>query len=1027
MNIAKFSIEHKVTTLMITLIIVVVGIISFMDLGLDMFPELEFPTLSVVTIYSGASPEDIEKNLSHPIEQIVSTIKGVKKVSSISQSGASIVLVEFEWGTNLDFAAQDIRDQLGLWKNYMPADANDPIVVKWNFSQIPILFYGIYGYSDLNELEKIFGDLVVPRLERIDGIASVYVQSPYEEEIEVAVDVDAIKNRGISLYQIENLLRSENLNIPAGYLVEGNKEYVVRTRNEFSFIKDIGEVIVSGSPAGGIVKLKDIAEIKRKARESRFTARIEKKPGLVMWVVKSSGANTVKVVDAFHKELEKIKKLLPEGIQIREVMNFAEPIKRMTSRTTSNAIWGGILAILVLLLFLRNWRPTLAISISIPLSIIATFIAVYFAGYTLNMMTLMGIALGIGMLVDNSIVVIENIYRNIEEGKDKITASIIGAKEVSTAITASTITTIIVFLPLIFIKGITGELAKPIALTVTFALLSSLLVAIVIVPMIASIIFKKQSYQEKEIYQAWFMKLRSYYGNILNWVLNHRKTIVLIVLGLFICSIALLPMIGAEFMPEMDESVLMVNLSLPPGTSMNETNEKMMEFEDIIAKTKGVVSFTTVVGYSEESEQDLAGGVGLKGPHEASSFIRLVRKSERNFSSNEFAEMIRKRLPNWENVNWVVANPSSALGTGTSPVDIKIFGKDLGVLKEIGNSVLERVSMVEGIRDVDLDIKKGIPQLDVIINKDISASMGLQSMLIGADLAGYNWGRVATRYRGGGEELNVRVVAKQKPERVEDISRLSIPTLYGENVELSQLVNFDRIETPLQIKRENQSRKVSVTANISGRNLKEVMDDIKKNLSDVEKSLPQGYFIEYGGQYDEMIEMIIKLTIAFFFSALLTYMVMASLFEAFSHPLVIMTAIPLSIIGVATGLLLMGFPLSAPSFLGIIILVGIAVNNGIVMIDYVNQLRRRGLDKMEAIKKACLIRLRPILITSSTTILGMLPMVISRADGYEMRAPMATAIVFGLLASTLLTLIVVPVFYYIMDGFVSGIKAKFSK
>jgi HAE1 family hydrophobic/amphiphilic exporter-1 len=1031
MNLPEFSVKRKVTTIMITGILVVLGLIALSRLGLDFFPDIEFPTVSVVTIYSGVSSEDIENTITKPIEQIVSSVNKVKKVSSISQEGVSVVMIEFEWGTNLDFAAQDVRDRIGLYRNYLPEDASDPLVVKFSFSQFPIVFYGVTSDKrSVRELKNIVEDNVADRLERLDGVASAQVFSPEVREILVEVDRSALETRNLTLDHIVQALKFENLNLPAGHIERGHSEYLVRTVGEFQSLEDIRNIIVGSTIEGKPIYLKDVAEVKDTIKETRYLSSIQRKKGVFIMINKRSDANTVKTVNEVKKELEKIKEILPPDIEFHKAMDQAEMIQQVTNRTANNALVGGILAIFFIFLFLRNWRPTLTIALAIPLSIITTFIAFYVAGYTLNLMTLGGLALGIGMLVDNAIVVIENIFRHLEEGKDRETAAKIGASEVGMAITASTLTTIAVFFPMVFASGITGQLVRGLALSVAFALISSLFVAITIVPLFASLLFKiKKSREdyEKSFGEKQFLKIRNFYQKVLLQALRHRGRVLLVAFSLFLISFVLIPFIGTEFMPSIDRSMIILDVKLPVGTPIKETARVADLVERIFLKEKDVEVISSTVGTpAEEDPMDIAMGFSASGPHESFIWVGLRRRPERKVSSNKILEKIRRQLPRIKNSKFEAIDMGQMmLGGSMTPIDIKIYGKDLNLMKSIADKIVEQIKDVEGLRDLTHSLSEGKPEYKIKINREYASRYGLMAGQIAFTIQTATLGKIATRYRVAGEEVDIRVKLQEKDrDSIEDLKKLKLISPTGSSIYLGQVANFIPGEGPIQITRENQARKISITANIAERDLGSIVSDIKKRLKGIEKYLPSGYFLEYGGQYEEMRDAFIVMAQAFALAALLVYMVMASQFESFSHPFVIMFTIPLSLIGVILALLITGKILNLPVLIGFIILAGIAVNNGIVMVDYINQLRRKGIDDREAIVRGATVRLRPILITAFTTMLGMLPMALSTSEGAEMRAPMAIAVIGGLFATTFLTLFVIPTIYSLINKISFKVKDK---
>jgi len=1006
---------------MITLIVVVIGIISFTQLGLDLLPDIEFPVVSIVTSYPGAAPQEVETLLTKPIEAFVSSVNRVKNVTSISQEGFSIVMVEFEWGTNLDFAAQDIRDRLGLYRNFLPEDASDPLVVKFDVSQFPILAYGVTGPMEILELRDLIDDMVADRLERLDGVASAEVYASERREILVSVDRAALQARNLSINQVINALRAENLNLPAGYLTQGYREFILRSIGEYRSLEEIGNTIVGATREGRPIYLRDIATVRDTYKDLRSISRIQRRSGIILWITKRSGANTVITCDQVKKELKAIKPYLPPGIRFHIAFDQSYLIKRVVQRTAGNAIMGGILAIILIFFFLRNWRPTLTITLAIPLSIIATFIAFRAAGYTFNLLTLGGLALGVGMLVDNAVVVIENTFRHLEAGKDRKEAAKIGASEVGMAITASTLTTIAVFFPMIFVGGLPGKLSRGLALAVAFSLFASLFVALTIVPMLASVFFKappRSSESESSRSRRIFDRMRNFYKRIL-WKALERRLIVLLVVGLlFLLSLALIPIIGTEFMPQMDQNLLIMKVKMPVGTSLEETDRIVRQLEESILKEKYVQTVVATTGVNEEEPQNVAGGMGAAGPHEGSVMIRLVSRTRRDKRSPEILEDIRARLPKIKGAKFEALDMGSYMMTGgiTYPIEIKVFGKDLRVLKSLAQQIAQNIQDVEGLRDLDISLSEGKPEWQIRINREEASRMGLPVAVVASAIQSSTLGKVATRFRSGGDEVDIRVRLREKDcQTIEDIAKIPIVTPLGKTIYLRQIADIVPGVGPIQIMRENQTRKVSVVANTAGRALGDIIRDIRKRIDPLKRYLPPGYFIEIGGQYEQMKEMIKWVIYAFALAILMVYMIMAAEFESFTHPFAIMFTIPLAIIGVFFSLLITGRTISLPALMGFIMLAGIAVNNGIVMVDYINQLRRRGMEVHQAVVEAAATRLRPILITALTTIFAMIPMALSTSEGAEMRSPMAITVIGGLFTTTFLTLFVVPAIYSLVD------------
>jgi hydrophobic/amphiphilic exporter-1 (mainly G- bacteria), HAE1 family len=1021
MRLPEFSVNKKVTASMMAMILVVLGAISFTRLGLDFFPDLEFPTVSVITTYSGASSEDIENVLTRPLEQLVSSVNRVKKVTSQTSEGVSVISVEFEWGTNLDFAAQDIRDQIGLYRQYLPDEASEPLVMKFSFSQFPVIFYGITSDLPAMRLKTIVEDEVAPRLERIDGVASARVFSMDEREILVDVDRASLESRGLTLDQVRLALGAENLNVPAGNLVERHAEVLVRTMGEYKDLDDIRRTVVGMTAKGEPVYVADVADVKDTLKDLRYTARIQRQNGAYLIVSKRSGANTQIASSAVKKEIAALKGTIPGNPVFHVAMDQGDMIEQVTTNTVTNAWQGGLLAILLIFLFLRNWRPTFVISLAIPLSIITTFIALYAAGYTLNLLTLGGLALGVGMLVDNAIVVIENVYRHLEEGDAADQASIKGASEVGMAITASTLTTIAVFFPMIFASGITGKMTQALGLSITFSLLASLFVALTVVPLSTSLLFRTPKSLRaivKTPEERQFAKAKAWYGKRLDWALHHRKTVLFAALGAFLLSMAVVPFLPREFIPAQDRDMLMVKVRLPVGTALEETDRVVSLVEDIMSKMPEITMISAQVGsQAEQDASDAASSFSNAGTHEGLLWVGLVKRDQRKESDLQLLERIRRQLPNLKGVKFEAIDMSQMmLGGSSAPVEIKLFGKELPALKGQADQIVQLISGIEGLRDVTHTLVAGKPEVQIKIDRERAYRLGLSIYQVANTVQTATLGKVATRYREGTDEIDVRLRFKERyRDSLDEVRSIPLRTASGQTVYLEQLADITTGTGPLKIDRENQARRVSVTANISGRDLGSVVRDIKQRLAGFEKTLPPGYFLEYGGSYEDMQDAFVILAAAFALASLLVYMVMASQFEHFVHPFIIMFTVPLGIIGVIIGLLVTGKTLNMAVLVGVIMLMGIAVNNGIVMIDYINQLIKRGVDKREAVLQGATTRLRAVLLTALTTVLGALPMAFSRSSGSEFRGPLGVSIAFGLTATTVLTLFVIPVIYSVVN------------
>lgn len=1001
---------------MLMLIIVLGGVVSFFSLGLDLMPDMEFPMISVVTRYEGVAPEDIENLLTKPIEEACGSLKGMKNIYSTSLEGSSVVMIEFEWGTNLDFAAQDARESIDMMRMMIPSDADSSAVLKFDMSQMPVVFFGIIGLKDTMELREYIKDSVVPKLERLDGVASAMVFGGREREINVLINRFKLNAYGISMDEIASALAADNINVSAGQVTEKYTEYFVRTLGEYKKISDLENTIIRKT--GDVpIYLKDIAEVRDSYKEQRDITRLNGKEAVLMMISKQSGANTVLTVDRVKKALDEMKETMPADIEFFPVMDQAHIIKKILKNTLLNALVGGVLAVFFLYAFLRNWRPTFGIFLAIPISIITTFIGLYLMGYTFNIFTLAGFALVVGMLVDNAVVVIENIFRKLEAGEERPRAAAQGATEVGMAITTSTLTTIAVFLPMVLSKGFAGQISRPLAMTVCAGLLSSLLVALTIVPMVASVLFKKRKkIAPAELEKRKFEKFKQRYIALLALALKRKKLVIFSALGVFFLSLFGLMITGLEFMPQADTPIVMMMTSFPVGTDLDETSRVVEQIAEDFMNVPEKMYVLTMIGRSSYGDTDAAMGTMPADVNEGMIMSRMVDLEKRKRTVFEISDELREKFPPVEGVTYKFSDMGSQMSGSMSqtPVELKLFGRDLDEMERYAKGIAERIKDVPGLRDVTVSLKEGKPEIQVLVDRDRAAHFGMRVSQIGKTVQTALLGKVATKYRAYGEETDVRIrFSEEDRDSPEDIANIILPAPAGQTIYLKDVAQLKEGVGPLKIDRENRLRKITIGANVANRSIGQVVADIKVRLADF--PMAKGYFLEYGGTYKQMAETMIDLMLAFLAAAILIYMIMAAQFESLTQPFVIMFSIPMSIIGVIMGLIVMGMSFSVPAMMGVIILGGIVVNNGIVLVDYVNRLRKQGMEKHEAIIQAASARLRPILITALTTIMGILPMAFTTSQGAEMRAPLGVAVAFGLMASTILTLFVVPVMYSVTE------------
>lgn len=1028
MKISNMSINRPVTTIMCVLIVILLGAVSLSNLALDLLPDISLP-IGVVSIdYKGAGPKEVETLVTEPLESILGTVANVKSISSVSTEGNSTVIVQFNDGTDMDFAALDMREKVDLIKAFLPEDSGTPFILKLDPAMMPVMQVSVSSGGDEVGLKKLVDDEIVPRIERIAGVASVSYYGDRTREISVEVYAEKLNGYGISLAQIIQGLRMENMNLPGGSIDDGNKRYILRTTGEFGSIQEIEDIPIS-LPAGGSIKLKDVADVRDTFREVTSETSMNGKPCLLVEIRKESTANTVQVARRINDELDRMRKEFGDA-EIVTIVDTSDYIKKSISNVANIAVIGGLLAIAVLYLFLRNFRTTFIIGVAIPISIIATFSLIYFNGLTLNMMSLGGLALGVGMLVDNSIVVLENIYRYRQEGYGRLEAAREGSGEIAMAVTASTLTTVAVFAPVVFVQGIAAQLFKELALTVTFSLLASLAVSLTLVPMLSSKMLRVTREGDRvrrvkfvsrvlDLWNTVFDKLNEKYRNALAWVLGHRKTTITVLVVLFVASLASVSLVGAEFFPKMDEGYITVTMKLPKGTVLEETARTSGQVERILRDIPEVEDILVALGYG--------GGMTFGDVVDTASGViygKLKPLSERKRSSFEVADEIRSRVKDIPGAEIVVESMSmTGFGGSTDPVNIKIKGDDLNELARIAEDIKGIVKSVEGTRETSSSLDQGKPEVRIRVDRNRASRYGLGASTIASTLQAAVEGQVASRYRVGGDEIDIRVTLKKEEWKgIDSLLSLTVPSPLGYRVPLSEVARIVVEEGPEEINRADQVRVVTVTSGIFGRDLRSVMKDIQARVA--EYPLPSGYEIEYGGENEEMVESFKDLGLALVLAVILVYMIMASQFESLVYPFIIMFSVPFALTGAIGGLVITGRTFNVPAFIGIIMLSGIVVNNAIVLVDYINTLRSRGYERNEAILKAGPVRLRPILMTALTTILGLLPMALGLGEGSEAQAPLATAVIGGLAFSTVLTLVVIPVMYTLIDDFGKKVSRK---
>ena len=1020
MNISRFSVQRPVLTTMVSLIVIIVGTVSLSRLSIDLMPDITYPTLSITTGYENASPEEVEELITRPVEESMSAVPGVEEVTSISAEGQSSVRVTFTWGTDLDAAANDIRDRLDCVIPRLPEDAKRPRLRKFDLASFPILIMGVSSNLDPIQIRRIIDNQVKNRIERIPGVASLDIRGGLNREIQVNLNAEKIKALGLPIDQLINRLKEENINLPAGTIEQGLLDVTIRTPGIYTNLDELQNTVVA-IREGALIQLKEIATVEDVWEKVTRIVRINGKPGVRLSVNKQSGKNTVEVATGVLKEIERINQDIPQ-LHIIPIIDTSDYIQRSITNVGSIILYGGALALCVLLLFLRNIPSTTIIAVTIPISMVTPFALMYLSGFTLNLMTLGGLALGIGMMVDNAIVVLENIYRLRESGQDPESAAVKGSHEVMSAVVASTLTTMVVFLPLIFVRGMSGIMFKQLACVVSFSLGCALIASLTLVPMLASrvrtpVIIETgggaaQGGKVFQITGRFFAWMENKYQNFLHFALNHRALILGTALLTLLGSLLLIPVVGVELMPATDESEVRVYAEMAVGTRLDLLDQTFQKIEAIVKKeTPEIENTVSIIGGSTWR---------ARGSNAGEMRIALKPVKKRTRSSEEIAAALRKKLIFMPGVK-IRTRAGQGLfllriGTGgNEKVQVEVRGHDLETSDALAHRVEEIIGNVAGITDTKISRETGTPEKLIVVDRQKAADMKLTVSMIANMLQTVLSGTSAGNYRDGGKEYRIRVKLEgAEKKELRDILDLPITNAKGDRVVLRNVVEVRPRRGPALLERKDQERVVYVSANISGRDMGSILADIRKGLQLV--PVPRDFSILFGGDYEEQQKSFRELLMSFVLALALVYMVMASLYESLRYPFVVMFSVPLAAIGVILMLFLTNTTFNVQSYIGCIMLGGIVVNNAILLVDQINLLRRRdGLPLREAIEEAGKRRFRPILMTAMTTILAMTPLAVGIGEGGEAQAPMARAIIGGLLSSSLITLVVVPVIYALFE------------
>ncbi|MBI2835395.1 MAG: efflux RND transporter permease subunit [Acidobacteria bacterium] len=1027
MSIPRTAIHRPITMFMICAVIILLGAISLTRLPVDLMPEINFPSITVRVSYPGVGPLEMEELVTRPIEQAVSAVAGLDQINSTSSEGSSTVRLNFTWGTNLNAAADDVRSRIDRIRGRLPDDADAPIIFKFDSTSFPIMGIGVEGDFDRVMLREIAQNDLSPRLERVPGVAAVSVEGGLRRQIRVELSREKITALDLSVDRVVNLLRTENQNIPIGEIDEGDMTYLVRSQGQFSNLDEIRDLVVL-TKQGVPVYLRDIADVRDTTEDMRSLTRINGKPGVRMRVTKQSGENTVAIASLVHREVGRINREV-RGVRLTVLDDSAVFIRDSIATVRDAALLGSVFVIIIIFVFLRNLRSTLIICTSIPISIIGTFALLYFGGFTLNTMTFGGLALGVGMIVDASIVVLENTFRHMERGKDRLAASIDGSEEVWSAIVASSLTHIAVFVPLLFLGGVSSILFRQLSFVVIFSLSMSLFVAVTLVPVLCAKLLRLPPPAAERrglggrLYTASeraLAGLDNLYRRILHRALYHRPTVIATGVALFVAAIWLMPTVGYELMPETDEGELRVDAELAVGTRIERTEAVLIRLEQMARQL--VPEATMIISQG--------GGGGFMGgsTNRGSLDIRLVPKDQRQRSNDQIAQDLRRRLAGIPGVI-IRARPSGGHfqmgrmfrgGGGDERLSLEIRGHELDDARRLSLQAQQIMEATPGVADVRIDRQEGRPELAIHVDRPKAALLGLTVSGVANTIRTNIGGTQAAFFREHGNEYPIVVRLREEDrERVADVNDILVSTPQGQVLQAKSLMNVEAETGPVQIERKNQERITRVNAEPE-LTLSEAVQRVEARLAQV--PVPPDFQVGFGSDVEEQQKAFNQLRLMLLLSVVLVYAVMASQYESLRDPFIIMFSIPLSAIGVFLSLKLTSTPFSLQAYIGVIMLVGIVVANAILLVDYTNILRRRdGLPLREAVELAGRTRLRPIVMTTLTTVLGLVPMALGVGEGAELQAPLARVVIGGLLTSTLITLVFVPTMYTLFEEGISGL------
>ncbi len=1030
-SFVHLAVRRRVSVVMAALAVMAFGLVGYNRLSLELFPDITYPSITIQTDFPDTAPQEVENLVTRPVEEAVGVLRGLQTIHSVSRAGLSEVTLEFEWGSDMDILSMEVREKID--RLILPEDTTDPVVLRFDPSLDPIIRLALAGDGDLTALRRLADKQIKQDFETIKGVAAAGIKGGFEEEIQVEIDQERMAALGIRIEEVRQVVGISNVNLPGGALRGQDSQYLIRTINEFQDVEEIADLIIrqEGSAA---VRLGDFATVLWGHKEREEITRVGGRESVEISLYKEGDANTVTVARRLQARLAEWQDgKLPDGVTLTVLFDQSHFIQQAVSEVRNAALVGGVLAIIVLLLFLRDLRSTLIIATSIPISVIATFIAMYRMDISLNIMSLGGLTLGIGMLVDNSIVVLESIFRQRQLGRSLFAAAVAGTTEVGGAVVASTLTTVAVFLPIVFVEGVAGQLFRDQALTVTFSLLASLIVAVTVIPMLSAAGGRLPRPGEQEDDPATINDLPDaggdtltmgafsrFYDRLLRSALRLRLVTLVLAFGLFFASLWSIRFLGTELIPQLSEGEFFFEVKLPEGASLAATDRTIQTMEEAAAAETDVERYYATVG-----SRLVSGGMSLNTKAENLGQLNLVMKDRGdNRLEMAVAEKLRLQFTTVPDLEIKFGRPSYfSLKT---PVEVIIYGEDLDLLRNHSLEMVSRLGNVPGLVDIRSSLEAGNPELQVVFDRDRLASLGLDMGVLSETLKNRVLGVVPTRFKEEDRQIDIRIRNREQDRQsISDVRNLMVPGPDGASIRLLAIADVTEDRGPAEIHRLQQQRAAVVSANLEDRGLGAAIADVAGVLAAMPR--PAGLSTDLGGQNKEMQISFNSLRFAIALAIFLVYLVMAATFESFLHPLLVLFTIPLALVGVVAGLVATGTSITVIVLIGTVMLVGIVVNNAIVLIDTINRLRRGGMAKLDAVLRAGHLRLRPILMTTLTTILGLMPMALAWGEGAELRSPLAITVASGLALSTLLTLVVIPAAYMIVPSRVGETDDRFDK